>query len=86
MRSGDRYVRLQAHQLGKHFGSPHHGKAAAARFDQFGIVAPYRRRHDHDVRARDIVGRLPLEYFGAGIDEPLGDVGPAEVRTLHFVS
>ena len=39
MRAGDRHALLEPHQLGEHFGPPHHGNAARARRDDLGIVA-----------------------------------------------
>lgn len=47
MRAGDRHALLEAHQFGKHFGTPHDRQAPLAGRHQFGIVALDRGR-DHD--------------------------------------
>ena len=56
MCSGNRDRTLQPHQFGKHFGTPHNRQTKRARGGEFRIVGFHRRRVDHDLRVRQVVG------------------------------
>ena len=84
--AGDGDALLQPHQLGEHFGPPHHRNAPRPRRRQLGIVALDRGRDDDHRRLAEMRGVMADEDGRAVLAQPL-DVGVvAGVRALHLVA
>ena len=80
---GDR-VRLESHQLGQHLGARDDGDRAPPRFEHFGVVVAHGGRAHDDVRAADVLRRVPLvnlraQLLRAAPSRPSG-AGPSPTR------
>ncbi|OIQ66309.1 hypothetical protein GALL_521240 [mine drainage metagenome] len=86
MRSGNRNVRFQPHQLGQHLCPPHHRQLPPPRFFQLGVALLDGRGNHHHRRLTDILGALALVKGRAKRDQPVGDLRRLRVRSLHAVA
>ena len=81
--AGDGDARFQPHQLGQHFGAPHHRQALGARGDQLGIILLDGGGHHHHVGAVDVLRLVADGDLDALVAQPLdvtalGDVGAGD--------
>lgn len=77
---------LEPHQLGEHFGAPHHGNAVLIGGFHLG-VGPHDRGGDHHHGGvPQILGGMADRHRNAAVAQALHDVGVRHVRALHLVA
>ena len=80
MSAGHGDTELQPHQLRQHLRARDHGDLRSLRFHHLRVIGLNRRRHDDDLSAADVFGRVPLGDSRAQPGQPLGHRCPLEVR------
>ena len=86
MRAGDGDALLQAHQLGQQHGARHHGNAARARGQHFGVVGLDGGAGDHGLRAVDVRSLVADEDAQAEFCQPQRDRAGGDVRTRDAIA
>src|SRR5206468_11499132 len=86
VRSRDRERPFEPHQLGKHFGAPHHRKAPRPRGGNLRIVRVDRRGNDDDLRGAQISGRVPDSHRYPEFAKPPDIRAIGEVAALNPIA